>query len=312
MSGDPLWPLLDRFPWLEEMPRVALRTRPTPVDRASDRLWIKRDDLTAEPVGGNKVRALEFLLARFPRGSRVYTGGSRGSTHVLAMEAHARPLGLNVIAASWPQEMNDAARAVDARLEREMERRHFRSAVSAAMWLTWQAWRGRQVVPAGGTSPLGMLGHVNASFELAAQIRDGLLPEPERVVVPLGTGGTAAGLALGFALAGLKSIVVGARVVPRIIARKSRVKRLVRATVEEIERPPQMKLLFFEQPSVEIAEGVYGGAYGRALAGAPTVTTTGVPLDSTYSAKAYVVAEQSAREADTLFWHTFDARWMKQ
>ena len=312
MTGDPLWPLLDRFPELQDVPRLALRRGPTPVERLSDRLWIKRDDLTAEPIGGNKVRALEFLLAPFARGSRVFTGGSRGSTHVLAMATHARDLGLDVIAASWPQEMNDTARVVDARLEREMDRRHFHSPVTAAVWLTWQAWRGRQVVPAGGTSPLGMLGHVNASFELAAQMRDGLLPEPERVVVPLGTGGTAAGLALGFALAGLKSKVVGARVVPSIIARRSRVQRLVRAAARRIERPPQLKLLFFEEPSIEIAEGVYGGAYGRPLAGAPAATTSGVPLDATYSAKAYVVAERSAREADTLFWHTFDARWMKQ
>jgi D-cysteine desulfhydrase len=304
-----LWPLFDHYPWLEELPRVSLRTAPTPVERIAERLWIKRDDLTAEPVGGNKVRALEFLLAQYPRGSRVLTGGSRGSTHVLATAVHGRALGLDVLAASWPQEMNDVARAVDARLEREVERVHFRSPVTAAAWLTWNAWRGRQVIPAGGTTPLGILGSVNAALELAAQVDAGQLPEPRRVVVPLGTGGTAAGLSLGFAVAGLKTMVVGARVVPRIVARRSRLRRLVRSTVRGIERD-QAELSFRGEASVEIVNGVYGGAYGRPLNGAPAVARDGIPLDATYSAKAYVAALESARTADTLFWLTFDSRWI--
>jgi 1-aminocyclopropane-1-carboxylate deaminase/D-cysteine desulfhydrase-like pyridoxal-dependent ACC family enzyme len=297
-----LWPLFDRFPRLAGIPHVSLRRAPTPVVQAGENLWIKRDDLTADPIGGNKVRALEFLLAPFAKGSQVITGGSRGSTHVLATMIHGRALDLDVAAASWPQEMNEVAQVVDARIDREMKRRHFRNPVSAALWLTWQSWRGRQVVPAGGTSPVGVLGQVNAGLELSDQVKAGLLPEPELVVVPLGTGGTVAGLALGLALGGLRSKVVGARVVPRIIANRSRIRRLIRATLRQIGSSVE--------PSFEIAEGVYGGAYGRALAGAPGATSTGLPLDPTYSAKAFVTAMKSARDARTLFWLTFDSRWM--
>lgn len=297
-----LWPLFDRFPHLAEIPHVSLRTAPTPVERIDERLWIKRDDLTATPIGGNKVRALEFLLAPFEKGSRVITGGSRGSTHVLATMIHGRALGVDVVAGSWPQEMNAVARAVDERIDRETSRRHFRSPVSAALWLTWQSWRGRNVIPAGGTSSLGILGHVNAGMELSEQVKAGLIPEPERVVVPLGTGGTVAGLAIGLALGGLKSNVVGARVVPKIIANRSRVRRLIRAVLPRVENPPE--------PSFEIADDVYGGAYGRPLVQAPNETTAGLPLDPTYSAKAFVTALRSARDARTLFWLTYDSGWM--
>jgi D-cysteine desulfhydrase len=307
-----LWPLIDRYPGLERLPRVALRTGPTPIERADERLWIKRDDLTANPVGGNKVRALELLLGQFRRGDRIVTGGSRGSTHVLATLVHARALGMEIDAASWPQDMNDVARAVDERLDREMHRRHFRSPVTAAMWLTWQSWRGRRIIPAGGTSALGILGQVNAGFELAEQVRSGQLPRPERVVVPLGTGGTLAGLALGFELAGLKTKLVGARVVPKVIARLSRVRRLIGDARRLIERTAQVTLRPSAETELEVAEGVYGGAYGRPLPGAPAKTPTGIPLDATYSAKAFVAAIDAAREADTLFWLTFDSRWMTQ
>ena len=304
-----LWPLFDRLPGLTDLSHVTLRQAPTPVMRAGERLWIKRDDLTANPMGGNKVRALEFLLAPFAKGSQVITGGSRGSTHVLATMVHGRALGLEVVAASWPQEMNDVATLVDARLDREMRRRHFRSPVTAALWLTWNAWRGQQVIPAGGTSPLGMIGQVNAGLELGDQVKAGLLPEPEHIVVPLGTGGTAAGLAVGVRLAGLRSQVVGARVVPRIIANPGRIRRLLRSVVNLLERQGT-RLTFDAEPAVNIAEGVYAGAYGRPLPGAPAEASRGVRLDPTYSAKAFVTALDFARSTQTLFWHTFDSRWM--
>jgi hypothetical protein len=57
---------------------------------------------------------------------------------------------------------------------------------------------------------------------------------------------------------------------------------------------------------------VYGGAYGRPLDGAPDTTPTGVPLDATYSAKAFVAANEWARKENTLFWLTFDSRWMNE
>ena len=56
---------------------------------------------------------------------------------------------------------------------------------------------------------LGSMGYVQAARELAAQVREGILPEPDVCVVALGSGGTAAGLAAGFAAEGLKTRVVG-------------------------------------------------------------------------------------------------------
>ena len=69
-------PLFARFPALASLPRVALGAFPTPVLHApslAPELWIKRDDLTADPMGGNKVRALEFLLGEVRSGDRGVT-----------------------------------------------------------------------------------------------------------------------------------------------------------------------------------------------------------------------------------------------
>lgn len=63
MSRAPVLAALDR------LPRFALGTLPTPLERAANLsralgidLWIKRDDLTGLALGGNKVRKLEYLV----------------------------------------------------------------------------------------------------------------------------------------------------------------------------------------------------------------------------------------------------------
>ena len=317
-------PLVRRFPALAELPRVPLGTFPTPVERVDgpavpDELWIKRDDLSAAAFGGNKVRALEFLLGRVRAGDDVLTVGGEGSTHVLTTAAHAARLGARTGAYRWRHEMNPAADAVAARASELCER-----VVTSGGPVRTLAWtllvRARHPVhwvPPGGTCPLGILGHVNAALELSEQVASDTLPCPVRVVVPLGSGGTAAGLALGFAIAGLPTVVLGARVAPRVTANRARVLRLARATAALIARVTGERLPSLPRDRVEVVHEVYGGAYGRPTmvadeAAALLRRVSGVPLDATYSAKAFATALASTRGArgPTLFWLTFDGRWL--
>ena len=316
-------PLFDRFPELARLPRAALSTLPTPVepllDAAGDgTFWLKRDDLSSEAVGGNKVRALEFLLGRVQPGDVVLTIGGEGSTHVLATAFHARRLGAVTHAIRWRHEMHGVSRAVSARARElcaDVTTTH--DIVGTALRAAWRRLRSRGThwVPMGGSSPLGTLGHVNAGLELACQIRDGLLPPPAHVVVPLGTGGTAAGLALGFAIAGLPTQVVAARIGPRIGANRTRVRSLARATIALIERTTGSRVAALRPDAVHVVHDVYGGAYGRPLPAADEVARRlevwrGVALDATYSAKAMAAAIALHRRsgAPTLFWITFDGR----
>ena len=84
----------------------------------------------------------------------------------------------------------------------------------AAPWLIAKtAARDRRLpwyLPAGGSNPFGATAYVEAALEIAAQVEAGLLPEPATVVTAVGSGGTAAGLALGLRLAGLRTRVFGA------------------------------------------------------------------------------------------------------
>ena len=315
----PELPLVRRFPALSTIPRASFGSFPTPVDRVvledGRILHIKRDDRTSPLIGGNKVRGLEWLLAEVTRGDRVMTIGPRGSTHALATATYARQLGANAIVVRWNQEMNAAARRVESRTRAIAETIDARwlpaayvlaSALRVSRRVKW--W-----VPAGGTSALAMLGHVNAALELADQVATGACDLPERVVVPFGTGGTAAGLALGFRIAGLRTHVVAVRVVPRILGRARRLVHLAHAAAGLIERVTRQLLPRVRDGDLSVEHRFYGGAYGRPIAAAAderAVEATGVALDDTYSRKA-LAAALAQRSRSTLWWLTFDGRLLQ-
>jgi D-cysteine desulfhydrase len=309
-------PLVRRFPGVGALPRVVLGESPTPVVAAhavAPRLWMKRDDLCAAPLGGNKARALEFLLGNVKAGDALVTVGSAGSTHALAVAVYARRLGARTFVSRWRQEMNATAVAVAERIGEMAEAPVFRNPLAAYAWALSKAAGGARWIPAGGSSPLGILGHVNAGLELVDQIDAGLLPEPRFVVAPLGTGGTIAGLALAFSIAARPITVVGARVVPRVVARATRVRRLAAATARLIERLDGAPVPRVRAASIVVAHETFGGAYGREteagrVAAERMRAAMGVRLDQTYSAKALARAIELGANEPTLFWLTFDAR----
>lgn len=324
-NRDDAIPLVRRFPGLAAIPRARLGRFPTPIEqlagfRAIESLWVKHEDLSSDALGGNKVRSLEFLLGRVGAGDTVLTIGGEGSTHVLATAVHAARLGATTIAVRWRHDMHSAAEEVGARACQECTEVITASNFVTAQWplLRMRLTRGATYIPLGGSTALGTLGHVNAALELADQVEAGELPMPERVVVPLGSGGTSAGLALGFEIAGMPTKVLGARVGPRIGANRWRVLRLIEQTRQLITRytgraPPSVRA-----DRVIVSHDLYGGAYARPHPTAEHAAVLvdalrGWRLDATYSAKAFAVALDvaSAHSTPTLFWMTFDSRWMK-
>jgi 1-aminocyclopropane-1-carboxylate deaminase/D-cysteine desulfhydrase-like pyridoxal-dependent ACC family enzyme len=315
--------LAARFPQLAHtLAHVDLRVSETPVERwtvSGVSLLAKRDDLSAPLLGGNKVRALELLLARVRPGDTILTVGASGSTHALAVAEYARLLGAECEVITWPQETNEVSRATSARLNAIARVTSANSVAAAYLRAAIRRSRRRITwVPAGGSVSLGALGHVNAALELVAQLRRDGLPIPHTIVVPLGSGGTVAGILVGLALAGVNTKVVGVRVVPSAVANRWRVLRLARQTRRLLSRLAKEQIPPVDASRLEIEQGAYGGAYGRETedgrSAASALRAAGGPrLDGTYSAKAFGSALGRARrvpDGGVLFWLTFDGRWL--
>jgi D-cysteine desulfhydrase len=321
--------LLDRFPLLADaLPWRPLATPNTPVstlpalDGARDvQLYIKRDDLTSDLYGGNKVRKLEHILAEAELAGRrtLITLGGVGTNHGLATALHGRAAGFAVEVVFFDQpvtafvkrnlrafahagaELHHAPGELDAMYR---ARRRYAEAESAG--------RAPYFVMVGGSSRLGTLGYVNAALELADQVRAGALPEPDRVFVALGSAGTAAGLAAGFRVAGLKTRVCAVRAGQRLLAHGGAVRymagdalRYLRAYGADVPRGLQLA-------GYEVAGEQFGAGYGH-----PTQeglealewAASEVPLETTYTAKALAACldycRRRARPGEhVLYWHT--------
>ena len=166
-------------------------------------------------------------------------------------------------------------------------------------------------IPVGGACPVGVLGSVNAALELAEQVARGEAPRPDVVLVPLGSGGTAAGLVVGFGLAGwdvtvaavgvTSPWVTGRRTVQRQVRRVSRL--LARAGVAVPARVARLRVI-----GTESGAG-YGHPTERARAACARLASLGIGAELTYSAKAFAALPALAgRFRRPCFWHTFDPR----
>ena len=315
--------LSERSPTLRHsLARVDLGVRETPLehwelDGAS--ILVKRDDLTTPTLGGNKARALELLLAGVGPSETLLTVGSTGSTHALAVAHFGGRLGAPTEVITWPQEEHDVSLATAARLRELARVTQARSPATAMIRATLRRLFGRvRWIPAGGSSPLGALGHASAAVELADQLaREGTTP-PDTIVVPLGSGGTAAGLLLGLALAGVPSRVLGVRVVPRVVANRRRVLALARRAAALFGERAGIAAPAIDPARFTIEETQYGGAYARETHASRTsaalvLEREGPALEGTYSAKALAAAMAHARAAPherVLYWLTFDGRWL--
>jgi len=315
--------LAARWPRLRQaLPHADLGVRETPLERwdfEGAPLLVKRDDLTTPTLGGNKARALELLLAGTGTDDVLLTVGSTGSTHALAVAHFGARLGARTEVITWPQEEHDVSRATAARLRDVASVTAARSPATAMLRAAARRlFRRVRWVPAGGSSPLGALGHTIAALELADQLaRDGAAA-PDTLVVPVGTGGTAAGLLVGLALAGLPTRVLGVRVVPRIVANRRRVLSLARRTAALFGARAGAAAPRIDDARFAIEEEQYGGAYARETAASRTsqelvLARLGPALEGTYSAKALAAALAHARatpDERVLYWLTFDGRWL--
>lgn len=198
--------------------KLTLANLPTPLWRhdALDaivgcRVWVKRDDMTGGVETGNKVRKLEYLLAdaRQHGADVVITCGGFQSNHCRATAVLCRNLGMDTIALlrtgdGQPRPLAGNAllcALVGAELRTVTAEQYAdREAIMAGLAESLAA-EGRRayIIPEGGSNALGALGYVDAMQELRAQLDTGAADgEPFDVIAhACGSGGTAAGVALG-------------------------------------------------------------------------------------------------------------------
>ena len=315
--------LADRVPWLR------LGDWPTPLDSLAvdgRPIWIKREGDSSQRYGGNKIRTLEAWLghAQAEGYERIWAMGAYGSNHAIATVLHARAHGLDAGAILFPQPRSEWAREnASALVATGCEIVRLRHVVEVPFVGLRIARRDRRslVMPPGGATPIGTFGAMSAAFEIAEQVTAGLAPPPRRIVLPIGSTCTSAGLVAGFSLAHATGawpwpvpIIHAVRVTPWPVTSRVRTAYLALRTLERITKlgglrvevglPTLVRRLVVD--GHELGAG-YGRSTPRSQAAMRTLAVANAPrLDGVYSAKAAAALLRLHRSGvePLMFWAT--------
>lgn len=284
---------LGHFPTpLEPLKRLGLR-----LGTAS--LFVKRDDASGMGQGGNKVRALEFIIpaAQAAGADILLTAGVIQSNSVRQVAAAAAKIGVDCHFAM----ITDRVGKTDADYAStgNIFLNHLYGATHEIIGVNDDRTKileriadrlraeGRRpyVVPYGCANRLGAIGYLNAALELSEQAAaQGLTIT--HLVHATGTGGTQAGLIAGFASLGQPIEVIGIDIDADPAGVRNRVIAILRELADEVgleAGPLEEKIIIDSRFSA--------GAYG--LADAPTIDAIStaarleaLTIDPVYSGKA--------------------------
>lgn len=305
------------------LPRVDLLGGPTRVERwarledalglRAGTLFAKRDDAAPLGFGGNKVRKLEFVVARAIQdgADTLVTCGGLQSNHARATAAAAAKQGLGchlILSGARPDTLSGNTRLdelLGATLHFVADRAERAPAMEAVARDLRASGRKPCVVPLGASTPLGAAAFACGFLEVLAQ---GL--EPDVIVHSSSSGGTQAGLVAGIALAGLKDRV-------RVIGVSADEPRDVLSNLVRGLATGALDLAASRETpgDVEVDDGYVGPGYGVPTdasreAQSLLARNEGLFVEHTYTAKALACLVARARRGDfknarsVLFWHT--------
>jgi D-cysteine desulfhydrase len=318
---DALPDLARSVPWL---PLARVPTAVEPCDAIAGWLgrggvFMKRDDLVAPLYGGNKVRRYEFLLAdaKAKGARRIVTAGGIASTQVMATALFGRALGFEVRAVLFDQPITEFARATVLGFVEAGAELVRGGSYAGTAWRLWRATRRERdnyLVLPGAASPLANLGYVDAMLELSLQVERGEAPRPDVILLPAGSGGTLAALALGCAHLGWTTRVVGVRITSAVACNRLTVGRLVGSTDRFLAARDRRWKRLRGRGRVSLYGGALGDGYGHptpeAVEGAAMVERlTGARGEVTYSGKALAALRSLATtptyaDKTILLWNT--------
>jgi len=196
---------------IKNVPRFNLFRKPTVLEklkRISNELrievYVKRDNAIEFAMGGNKVRKLEFIASEaLAKGcDTLVTVGAVHSNHARTTVAAARKAGLNAHLILWPKNYEVKGNLLldilyGAGITFVDSRKQAVNMLDTIADKLRREGAKPYVIPIGGAIPAGVLGYVEAAFEIAKQVKE-LGIKPKYIVHATGFGGTQAGLILRF------------------------------------------------------------------------------------------------------------------
>jgi D-cysteine desulfhydrase len=254
-------------------------------------IWMKRDDLTGCAVSGNKIRKLEFSIADAlkNKADTIITCGWLNSNHARATAIISAKMNLKSILLLQGEEpsefqgnifLNKLAGAEIRYLSASAYERRNEIMCDIEEELKREDKKGYSI-PAGATNSIGIWGYINAAREIKNQT-----PDFDRIIVPVGTGGTYAGLFIGKKLFDLKAVISGVNVEEDKEYFIDRIVEIIEEWNRKFNNP-----INYSQNEIEIIDGYQGKGYSKFGKEEVEVIkrlarSEGIILDPVYTGKA--------------------------
>ncbi|MBD3649652.1 MAG: D-cysteine desulfhydrase family protein [Pseudomonadales bacterium] len=310
-----------------KVPRLELARLPTPLvplERLSAMLdgptiWLKRDDMTDTSASGNKLRKLEFSVARAldEGATMLITCGGVQSNHCRATAIVAASLGLGCHLILRGSETSPADgnllldRLAGANIS-WVNHTQYEELDAIYEDLEAQYRQAGEVpfsIPVGASDETGLWGYIEAARELRDDF-ERLDIDPGYIVSATGSGGTLGGLIIGRERYGLDATIVGFNVCDD----EQWFQQKIRGDLDHWKARYQ-ETIDVGKLSINIIDGYVGPGYGRAEPGVfKTIKwvarTEGVFLDPVYTGKAFDALLQELEKGrfrdtrDIVFLHT--------
>lgn len=283
-------------------------------------IFIKRDDFTGCEVSGNKVRKLEYSVKdAIDKGcNTLITCGGIQSNHARATAAVAARLGLKSILVLRSNEtpkidgnyLLDEILGSEVRIITSDQYRDSREEIMESIKKEVDSQGDKAyIIPEGASNGIGTFGYFNCFKEILEQEK--LMNKSfDTILVPVGSGGTYAGLFLANKLLNSKKRIIGINVCDDAEFFKNKISEIVQETLDILG-----KKLDFSKDEIEIIDGYVGRGYSLSRKEEIDFIkkigrTEGVILDPVYTGKALygLYNESKNKNLDTckniLFIHT--------
>jgi 1-aminocyclopropane-1-carboxylate deaminase/D-cysteine desulfhydrase-like pyridoxal-dependent ACC family enzyme len=282
-------------------------------------VFIKDDSAISSVYGGSKVRKLEFILhdALNKGAKNLVTIGSWGSHNILATARHIQALDLNLHAVVLAQ---PELPHIDFTISHSISSGAHLYPVSnelkaflkirSLMKEMEKARLNPYFISLGGSSDLGVLGTVNAVFEMVDQADILLQYDHYPIYMALGSGSSVAGLALGLALAGKVNPINAIQVTSSLVVNRFVLNRLLKSAAQLLVGPSQQKsLVSLAASMIKIDKTYLGRGYGWPTAEGQNAIDMcawdDLALDPIYTGKVFsALISSSEHQGEILYWHT--------
>lgn len=286
------------------------------------RIWIKRDDLSECSTSGNKIRKLEYVLAKALSDGcdTVITCGGLQSNHCRTTAILAARLGLKcilILRGNRPNVLtgntllDDLTGAEIQFHETKYYQENLTELLFSAQQKVLKQGAKAMIIPTGASDGVGAWGYIKAAFELKNDFQENGI-SPAAIIHATGSGGTQAGLTLGMHLNKLYTPIHAVNVCDDAQYFKDKLKDDWQHWQQLYD--PQ-KTVDLNALPINVIEGYVGPGYGKAGADVFEIIKTlaqleGVILDPCYTGKAFLGLVEEIRIGrfkdanDIVFLHT--------